>query len=95
MQSFVLEAQTSTPTPEKKTVKDDSSSKSMEEDMNTLLKGLEELNFDHPHIQKKVLQRALKIWSNAQPTQTREMKRKSSELPTSRPEGEAATKQAR
>lgn len=41
MQSFVLEAHTLTPTPEKKLVKDDSSSESMEEDMNVLLKGLE------------------------------------------------------
>ena len=50
MQSFVLEAQIPTPTPEKKTVEDDSLSESMEEDMNVLLKGLKELDFDHPHI---------------------------------------------
>ena len=64
MQSFVSEAQTLTPTPEKKIVEDDSSSELIEEDMNVLLKGLEELNFDHPRIQKKVLQQAFKIWSN-------------------------------
>ena len=66
----------------------------MEEDMNVLLKGLEELDFNHPHLQKKILQRAFKIWSNAQLTQTRTMKRKRSELPTFGPEGEVAIKQA-
>ena len=65
MQSFVLEAQTPTLTPENKTIEDDSLSESTEEDMNVLLKGLEELNLDHPRIQKKVFQRAFKIWSNA------------------------------
>lgn len=44
------EAQTLTPTPEKKTVEDDSSSEAIEEDMNVLLKGLEELNFKNPCI---------------------------------------------
>ena len=56
MQSFVAEVQMSTLTPEKKTAEFDTASDSMEEDMNVLLKGLEELNFDHPRIKKKVLQ---------------------------------------
>ena len=50
MQSFMSEAQTLTPTPEKKSVKDDSTSDSTEEDMKVFLKGLEELDFDHPRI---------------------------------------------
>ena len=58
MQSFVPEAQTSMLTLEKKTAEVDTSSDSTEEDMNVLLKGLEYLDFDHPRIQKKVLQRA-------------------------------------
>lgn len=95
MQSFAVEAQTSTQTPKKKIVDVDSSSKSTKEDMNALLKGLKELNFNHPRIQKKVLQRAFKIWSNAQLTQMWETKRKRSELPASEPEGEIAIKQAR
>ena len=94
MQSFVSEAQTLTPTPEKKPVEDDSSSESMEEGMNALLKGLEQLDFDHPRIQKKVLQRAFKIRLNAQPTQTWAMKRKRSELLTSGLKGEVVIKQA-
>ena len=56
MQSFVAEAQTPTQTPEKKTVEVGTSSDSTKEDMNVLLKGLEDLDFDHPIIQKKVLQ---------------------------------------
>ena len=55
MQSFVLEAQTPTQTHEKKTAEADSSSESTEEDMNVLLKGLEDMDFNHPRIQKKVL----------------------------------------
>ena len=55
MQSFVLEAQTPTPTPKKKLVKDNSLSESTEEDADVLLKGLAKLNFDHPRVQKKVL----------------------------------------
>ena len=50
MQSFVSEAQNPTPTPEKKTVKDDSSSESTEEDIDVLLKGLAKLDFEHPLI---------------------------------------------
>lgn len=88
MQSFVLEAQTLTPTPRKKTNEDDSSSELIEQDMNVPLKGLEELNFDHPQIKKKVLQSSYKSWPNAQPTQTRAMKRKRLELPTYGLEGE-------
>ena len=65
MQSFVVEAQMPTQTPEKKTIDADTSSDLTEEDMNVLLKGLEDLDFDHPRIQKKVLQRAFQIWSNA------------------------------
>ena len=65
MQSFVVEAQTLTQTPENKTTNANSSSESTEEDMNVLLKELKELDFDHPRIQKNVLQRALKIWSDA------------------------------
>ena len=61
MQSFVVEAQTLTQTPKKKSVEDDSTNESTEEDMNVLLKGIEELDFNHPWIQKKVLQRAFKI----------------------------------
>ena len=94
MQSFVLESQTPTPTPEKKLVEEDSSSESTEEDINVLLKGLEEVDFNHPCVHKKVLERAFKIWSNAQPTQTRAAKRKRSKLPTVGPKGEAAIKQA-
>ena len=56
MQSFVPEAQMPTPTLGKKTINDDSSSESTKEDMNVLLKGLEELDFHHPRIQKKGLQ---------------------------------------
>ena len=65
MQSFAAEAQTSMQTPEKKTTKADTSSDSTEEDMNILPKGLEDLDFDHPRIQKKVLQRAFQIWLDA------------------------------
>ena len=64
----------------------------MKEDMNILLKGLEELNFDHPRIKKKVMQRAFQIWSNAQPMQIRAKKRKRSDLPTSGPDREVAIK---
>ena len=56
MQTFAAEAQTPTPTLEKKTNEVDTTSDSTEEDMNVLLKGLGELNFDHPRIKKKVLQ---------------------------------------
>jgi hypothetical protein len=56
MQSFVVEAQTPTLTLEKKTTEVDTPSESTEEDMNILLKGLEDLDFNHPRIQKKVLQ---------------------------------------
>lgn len=52
----MAEARTPTQTPEKKTAEVDTSSDSTEEDMNILLKGLEYLDFDHPSIQKKVLQ---------------------------------------
>ena len=65
-QSFTTKVQTLMPTPEKKTAKVDASSGSTEEDMNVLLKGLEELNFDHPRIKNKVLQQAFQIWSDAQ-----------------------------
>ena len=65
MQSFEIEVQTMTMTPEKKTAEVDIASDSMEEDMIVLLKGLEELNFDHPRIKKKVLQQAFQIWSDA------------------------------
>ena len=41
MQTFTVEAQTLTPTPEKKTVEVDTTSDSTKEDMNVLLKGLE------------------------------------------------------
>lgn len=78
----------------KKPIEDDSSSESTEEDINVLLKGLAELNFKHPHIQKKVLQRDFRIWSNSQPTQTRVTKRKSSKLPALGPEGKASIEQA-
>ena len=56
MQSFTVEAQMLTLTTKKKTIEVDTSSDLTEEDMNILLKGLEELDFDHPRIQKKVLQ---------------------------------------
>ena len=56
MQLFTVEAQTPMPTPEKKTVEVDTISDTTKEDMNVLLKGLEELDFDYPRIQKKVLQ---------------------------------------
>ena len=56
MQSFVAEVQMPTSTPEKKTTEVNTASDSTKEDMNVLLKGLEELNFDHPRIKKKVLQ---------------------------------------
>ena len=95
MQSFVAEVQMPTPTPEKKTDEVDTASDSTEEVMNVLLKGLEKLNFDHPRIKKKVLQRAFQIWSDAQPMQTREKKRKRSDLPTYGLDREAAIKQAR
>lgn len=68
MQSFVSEVQTLTTTPKKKLVEGESLSESMEEDIDVLLKGPTELDFDHPRIQKKVLQRAFRIWSNSQPT---------------------------
>ena len=48
-------------TPENKIADVDTSSDLTEEDMNVLLKGLEDLDFDHPRIQKKVLQRTFKI----------------------------------
>ena len=94
MQSFVSEAQTPTLTLEKKPIEDDSSSESTEEDIDVLFKGLAELDFDHPRIQKKVLQRAFRIWSNVQPTQKRATKRKRSELPTLGLEGKVAIEQA-
>ena len=92
MQSFAVEVQTLTMTPEKKTAEVDSASDSTEEDVNTLLKRLEELNFDHPRIKKKVLQRAFQIWSDVQPTQTRAKKRKRLDLPTFGLDREAAIK---
>lgn len=95
IQSFIAEVQTPMPTLEKKTAEVDTSSDLTEEDMNVLLKGLEELDFDHPIIQKKVLQQTFQIWSDAQPTQTRAKKRKRSDLPTSGPEREATIQQAR
>ena len=51
MQPFILEAQqTTTSTTTKKPVdkEDDTSSESIEEDMDVLLKGIIELNFEHP-----------------------------------------------
>ena len=56
MQSFTAEVQTPTLMLEKKMAEVDTASDSTEEDMNILLKRLEELNFDHPRIKKKVLQ---------------------------------------
>ena len=82
-------------TPKNKNVDADTSSHSIEEDMNVLLKGLEDLDFDHPRIQKKLLQQAFKIWSDAQPTQTMETKRKRVDFLTSGPKGEATIKQDR
>lgn len=69
MQSFVSEAQTPTSTLEKKPLakKDNMSSDSMEEDIDVLLKGINELDFENPRIQKNLLQRDFKIWSNSQP----------------------------
>ena len=48
--------------------------------MDSLLKGIVELDFEHPRLQKKINQRAFNIWSNAQPTRTRETQRKISEF---------------
>ena len=67
---------------------------STEEDIDVLLKGLVEHDFEHPRIQKKVLQRAFRIWSNTQLTQTRVTKRKIYELPALGPKGKAAIEQA-
>ena len=55
MQSFASEAQTSMLTPEKKSLEkeDDTSSESTKEDIDILLKGIVELEFEHPCIQKK------------------------------------------
>ena len=61
MQSFADEAQTLTQTPEKKTAEANTLSDSTKEDMNVLLKGLEDLDFNHPRIQRKVLQQAFQI----------------------------------
>ena len=63
MQSFVSEAQTPRSTPENKPleIEDDMSSDSTEEDIDVLFKGITELYFEHPHIQKKLLQRAFII----------------------------------
>lgn len=79
MQPFVPELQpTIPPSTEKKLLLDkdeDTSRKLMEEDMDVLLKGIGELDFDHPRLQKKVYQRAFNIYSNSQPTRTQATKR--------------------
>lgn len=52
------------PSTEKQSLPDkdeETSSKSMEEDMDVLLKVIEELNFDHPRLQKKVNHRSSNI----------------------------------
>ena len=98
MQPFLPEAQqTTTSTIEKKPIdkEDDTSSELTEEDMDVLLKGITELEFEHPQLQKKINQRAFSIWSNAQPTRTRETKRKRSKFLSLRPECEATKEQDR
>jgi hypothetical protein len=69
MQPFIPEAQQialsntkKKPLPNKD---EDTSSESIEEDMDVLLKGITKLNFNHPQLKKKVNQRAFNIWSNA------------------------------
>ena len=58
MQPFVPEAQQTVPSNTKKKPlldkEEDTSSESTEEDMDALLKGITELDFDHPRLQKKV-----------------------------------------
>ena len=58
MQPFILEAQQTAPSnTNKKPLVDkeeDTSSESTEEDMDVLLKGIVELDFDHPRLQNKV-----------------------------------------
>ena len=44
--------------------------------MYVLLKGITEIDFEHPRLQKKIIQRAFNIWLNSQPTKTRATKRK-------------------
>jgi hypothetical protein len=65
MSPFIPEAQQTAPSnTEKKPLLDkeeDTSSESMEEDMDVLLKGITKLEFDHPWLQKKVNQRAFSI----------------------------------
>lgn len=99
MQPFVPEAQQTAPSnTEKKPLVDkeeDTSSKSTEEDMDVLLKGIAELDFDHPRLQKKVNQRAFNIWSNPQLKKTRASKRKRSKFLSVGLECEEAKEQAR
>ena len=65
MKPFIPKAQQTAPSNTKKKPlsdkEEDTSSKSMEEDMDVLLKGITELDFDHPPLQKKVNQRAFNI----------------------------------
>lgn len=93
MPPFVLEAQQTAPSNIEKqplsNKEEDTSSESMEEDTDALLKGIVELDFDHPRLQKKVNQRAFIIWSNAQPTKKRGTKRKRFEFLSLRPKREA------
>lgn len=95
MKSFVSEAHTSTSTLEKKSPdkEDNMSSESTEEDIDILLKGITELDFEHPCIQKKILQRSFNIWSNSQPTRTRATKRKIYEFSSLSAKCEAAIEQ--
>ena len=58
MQPFVLEVHPTVPLSTKKkplpNKDEDTSSESTKEDMEVLLKGIAELDFDHPRLQKKV-----------------------------------------
>ena len=96
MQPFVSKAQqTIMSTLEKKIVEkaEDIMSKSTEEDMDVLIKGIVKIDFENPRLKKKVLQRAFGIWLNFQSTRTRAMKRKRSEFSSLSLEFEAAMEQ--
>ena len=63
--------------------------------MDVLLKGIAELEFDHPQLEEKVNQREFSIWLNTQLNRTRETKRKRYEFLSLGPKCEAAKEQDR
>ena len=83
MHPFLSKAQqTLTSNPKKKVVEKegDTSSESTKEEMDFLFKGIFEIDFEHPRLKKKIIQREFSIWSNSQPTRIRATKRKRCEF---------------